>query len=183
MSFPGNRHQCLVTLAGVLKFVPELKGRIRIQKALYLLKRCGMTGLRRVGFDLQSYGPFSPEVASALQEGVAAGYFTEDAQSPGEDWQNYSYRLNKDGEELAAEIDVAALGLIDTIAKRVAHEHWLALELASTIDFVAQEEKISQAQAIERVVSLKPSTGAYLDKAVKVLEDLSLVPLQETAVA
>ena len=98
----------------------------------------------------------------------------EDAKSSEEDRQQYKYTLGENVCDKVDPLSAESIPLVERLVDRARSEHWRALELASTIDFLEQNEKLERDQAILRAIGLKPACKDYREPALRLLQDLNL---------
>jgi uncharacterized protein YwgA len=165
------RIACLSAIVEIIRQMEVVRGRIRIQKILYFLKRLGVPELARVDFVYHHYGPFSWLAAESLADGVECGAIDENTLDKGEDRQGYEYRL-RDLEGKVDELLPASRAVVGRLVARVRDEHWRTLELASAIDFLEQKEGLSEPAALGRALGLKPACGEWQEPALHLLREL-----------
>ena len=152
----------------------QVVGRTRIQKAAYLLDRCGAkTKLR---FTYHYYGPYSFELADGWKDARAEGRI-EIQEKAGRFGIPYSIFKVKDADDSTTKLtnlgdlspDVARAQL-----NKMARVSNIVLELASTMAYL-QEEGYGE-KAIEELKIRKPlkATDGLISKANKLLQDLGL---------
>ena len=122
-------------------------------------------------FRILHYGPYSYEVADAIEELVILGKVTE-KEEPIHDFFQSTFSLHDESS------DIDGLGgrekrLFDSIDTRST----LVLEVASTIAFFEDEEGCSREKAIENTKYLKPTKTSpfVLSEAKKLLEELKSI--------
>ncbi len=165
---------CLSAVTEVIRQMGTVKGRVRIQKIAYFLKRQEMTELEGVEFFYHHYGPFSRTVAESLLDGERCGALQEEATPLVDDRQAYAYRLTPQVSEKVDEVSSASRALVEKLVARVKEEHWRTLELASTIDFLEQHDALDRNKALSRALGLKPACDGYQVPAVRLLDELRL---------
>jgi len=152
----------------------QIVGRIRLQKILYLLDRLGLEA--GASFHYHHYGPYSRALDDALDRAKAFHGVTE------------KFRTRKDGASYSAfEMSPSSkpppekIGGLDRekahrlIAKMKARTSTV-LELAATIDWLVQSEKVSDwKNELVRRKGIK-TEGGRIDEAVKLLSELDLPP-------
>jgi uncharacterized protein YwgA len=151
----------------------KIYGRIRIQKLLYLLKRLGVQELEGVPFSYHHYGPFSSIVAEGLSDCVRAGAIIEHAATLEDARQRYEYTLGN-SEASARSLSPQSIALAKKLVDRVRGDHWRTLELASTIDFLEQTQRLPREQACACALELKPECKDFRQQALDLLHDLEL---------
>lgn len=165
---------CLSAVAEVIRQMVTVKGRVRIQKTAYFLKRLGMAELKGVEFFYHHYGPFSRTVAESLLDGERCGALQEEARPFEDDRQAYAYRLTAQASKKVDDVSPESRALVERLVARVKEEHWRTLELASTIDFLEQHDALERSKALSRALGLKPACEGYQQPAIRLLDDLRL---------
>lgn len=77
----------------------KMQGRTVLQKLVYLSSII-VPKISNPSYKAHYYGPFSPKLSLALEKMVSYS-FLEEVRMPGFMYEGYSYRLTKDGENLA----------------------------------------------------------------------------------
>ncbi len=118
----------------------QVVGRVRLQKMFYLLDRIGLGS----GFDYEYhyYGPYSSEVAEAVEDATAFGRLEERVGRRSYDGVSYSIFENP---RLPAQPCLGSLDY-DHAAKALRlmqAEPATVLELAATIDWLRTQEQVS----------------------------------------
>jgi uncharacterized protein len=98
----------------------------------------------------------------------------EDAKPLVDDRQAYAYRTTEAALNLVDDVLPASRELVETLIKKIQNEHWRTLELASTIDFLEQREKLDRELAVARALGLKPACQEYKQQALRLLDELRL---------
>lgn len=168
---------CLSAVTEVIRQMQVVKGRVRIQKTAYFLKRLGMPELDGVDFFYHHYGPFSWTVADSLVDGVGCDALREAAKPLVDDRQGYEYRLGDHAAENVDDVSPASRALVERLVTEIREEHWRTLELASTIDFLEHREGLPREQARSRALRLKPACATYEQHAVALLARMALPAL------
>jgi uncharacterized protein len=169
---------CLSAITEVIRQTGTLYGRVRIQKTAYFLKRLGAAELKHVDFFYHHYGPFSWTVADCLVDGVQCDAIRETPKPLVDDRQAYEYRVSEDLRDKVEEVSPKSRALTERLLRRVKSENWRTLELASTIDYLQNRERISRDAALSRALGLKPACREYQAEALRLLEDLALPALR-----
>jgi uncharacterized protein YwgA len=157
-------------------FGGSVEGRLRIQKAAYLLKVLGAREFGRMRFRYHYYGPYSRELSGSLQEAVAAGFLREDVEALSDQSIRYHYKLSDRGRQWLEDVSTDIEERFGDKIPLLRRANQRTLELAATIAFIEQEERLTRKKAIERAVQLKPECIAYRDSAETLLVDLSVAP-------
>jgi hypothetical protein len=150
-----------------------LTGRVRLQKAVYLLKRLGFES----GFDFEyhHYGPYSRELDNAVADAKALGVVGEEFEHRQSDGAQYSvFRLTA---ELNPEVsEVFPPDRVGKLMHLFARTNVTVLELAATANWLVEVERSPDWQAeITRRKGIKVQAGR-LDRALALLADLQLAP-------
>ncbi len=151
----------------------ELTGRVRLQKAVYLMDRLGLeSGL---SFHYHHYGPFSRDLDNAIADAKAFGLVEEEFERRQSDGATYSiFRLKKRPKlEAFGKLGEAKAG---ELACLFAATNVTVLELAATVDWLSRVEKYSDWKSeITKRKGVKVQ-GGRLEKAVELLAQLNLSP-------
>jgi len=151
----------------------ELNGRVRLQKAVYLLDQLGFES--GFTFEYHHYGPFSRDLDSAMADAKAFGLIDETFDRRQSDGATYSvFKLKGTpnapsygslGEERAGEV-----------ARRFVHTNVTVLELAATVYWLWKVEKFADWKSeISKRKGVKVQ-GGRLEKAVDLLSELGIAP-------
>ena len=154
----------------------RLIGRVRLQKAVYLLQQLGLKS--NFGFEYHHYGPFSRDLDNAVADAKAFDLIEEQFERRHSDGATYSIFTLKNGGEPKPE----AYGKLNAVrvgelTKLFAETSVTVLELAATVDWLYRVEHCHDWEAeIRKRKGLKVQ-GGRLDEAIKLLEKLGLAPL------
>lgn len=167
------------TLLGLLKLIRgsggEVEGRVRLQKAAFLLGSRGIVDFDPKEFVYHHHGPYSRLLSDTLHQAVSFGLVEERRESFSDDMARYTYRLTDGGlsflQDVAGEKDAD----ISAIAEPMRNFHWRSLELAATIAFLEQHgDARNRHDAVEMAVDLKPACSKYADDAKRLLGAVGL---------
>lgn len=150
-----------------------LTGRVRLQKAVYLMDRLGLeSGL---SFDYHHYGPFSRDLDNATADAKAFGLVEEEFEQRQSDGATYSiFRLK--GQPKADAYGGLGAKRAEELAQVFAATSVTILELAATVDWLWRVENyIDWKSEIRKRKGVKVQSGR-LEKAVKLLAELNLSP-------
>lgn len=144
----------------------DLKGRTRLQKSFYFLEALDL------GFDFDfqyyHYGPYSEELAEAVQDSVALGLVSQD-------WGQGSYPFavyrSKEGTP-ASDVDGARVRTLTILNKYNA----VALELAATADYLATSGYGDKAWDETRVRKPTKASNENVAAAKQLLTELGRTP-------
>lgn len=158
----------------------ELTGRVRLQKAVYLMDQLGLeSGL---SFDYHHYGPFSRDLDNAIADAKAFGLVEEEFERRQTDGATYSiFRLM--GQPKAEAFGKLGAEKAGELARLFAATNVTVLELAATVHWLSYVEKYAdwKSEIIKRK-GVKVQ-GGRLEKAVEFLAQLNLSPSAVRAVA
>jgi uncharacterized protein YwgA len=164
-------------LALMRAFGGSIEGRLRVQKAAYLLKILGAAEFGRTRFRYHYYGPYSRELSGSLQEAVAAGFLQEDIEGISDRSVRYHYRLSETGRRWLEGVSTDIEERFGEKIPLLHHAGLKTLELAATIAFLEREEHLNRDEATKRALKLKPDCAQALDPAAKLLSELRVAPV------
>ncbi|MCY3822361.1 MAG: hypothetical protein OXG62_00635 [Nitrospinae bacterium] len=145
----------------------KITGKKRVHKTIQLMKYSKVE--IEADFRILHYGPYSYEVADAIEELVVLGKVTE-KEEPILNFFQSTFSLH---DELSGVDDLGERErkLFEVIDARPT----LILEVASTIAFYEDEEGCSREEAIDKTKYLKPTKteDSVLSKAKELLEELN----------
>lgn len=165
----------------------RINGRTLLQKRSYFIQR--MVAHEFVSFNPHFYGPFAPEVDSAIGLLVELGFVKEDQMRFGADERiRYDYRLTDDGDRLANALVSSRpelAGEIRQAMQRVSGSHHLdyrQLSLAAKIAHIIDSE--DRPMTAEDISSCARELGWYVSPEIvnpvaEFLECLGLVRLAD----
>lgn len=166
----------------------RIRGKTRLQKTVYFLGV--MSGeLKNLGYRPHFFGPYSPDVADAVNQLRSLGFINQTVVS-GPELARFDFRLSKDGKaiglrkaqqycELWGRIAAAAESL-----KKAGEQHYEKLSIAAKTYFMLGE-KHGEAE-IEELAKLADKFGwrvsrKHVIEAARFLESLGLVHLVTTS--
>ena len=151
----------------------ELTGRVRLQKAVYLLDRLGFES--GFVFEYHHYGPFSRDLDSAMADAKAFGLVAETFDRRQSDGATYSvFKLT--ATPSAPSYGSLSEGRVAEVARRFVHTNVTVLELAATVDWLWKEEGFADWKSeISKRKGVKVQ-GGRLEKAVDMLSELGIAP-------
>lgn len=151
-----------------------LTGRVRLQKAVYLLNQ--LDGLRsRFRFEYYHYGPYSREVDSAAADAKAFNLLSEQYGHRQSDGAMFSIFTTEKQPQPDA---FGQLGTdrVVALAKKFAATNVTVLELAATIDWLWRNESVVNWRAeVTKRKGAKVRDGR-LERAVDLLNEIGLRP-------
>lgn len=153
----------------------QIVGRVRLQKAAYLLDRLGMeSGFH---FDYHHYGPFSRDLDNAIADAEAFGFVEQEFGRRQVDGARYSiFKLTAEEFEYPEKIGQLNEAALEGYLQTFAETNVTVLELAATANWLAEEEQRDDWQeALHRRKGPKVD-GGRLDRALALLRDVGLPP-------
>jgi uncharacterized protein len=152
-----------------------LTGRVRLQKAVYLLDRLGLNS--GFGYEYHHYGPYSRDLDSATADAKAFELIEEEYEHRQSDGAMYSiFKLSPGTAVNKAVYGDLRQEQMSELAKLFAGTNVTVLELAATIDWLWREEKHADWRSeITKRKGVKVRSGR-LERAVDLLRDLGLPP-------
>ena len=160
----------------------QLVGRVRLQKAAYLLDRLGLeSGFH---YDYHHYGPFSRDLDNAVADAEAFGLVEEEFGRRQVDGARYSiFKLTTDVFALPAKIGQLNEAVLKRLLQRFAEANVTVLELAATANWLVEEEERNDWQDALRRRKGRKVEGGRLDRALALLRDVGLPPATANASA
>ncbi|MEF3366065.1 hypothetical protein V3H18_05895 [Methylocystis sp. 9N] len=152
----------------------ELVGRIRLQKIVYLLEQKGLKSDAK--FTYHHYGPYSEAIADAVTDAKFWDTLEETTEFRKLDGAPFSiFRSHRPMSDFQQLGELSQEGARNLLA-RLNSESSTALELAATIHWLTQVEKLADwQQELERRKPGKANFGR-LEKAITLLKELELPP-------
>lgn len=163
----------IAALAGILST------RKRVQKIVHLLKAAGCP--IEADFRLHYYGPYSDDVASALNQLVEGKVLSETELPAGESGRQFKYRLSELGKRTLHDYEKTAVGRaaaeqfepFKAMLRKLLETDLTTLELASTIVFNRQAGRdwpraVEETATFKRVPRSSPSlkSGEQLARSI-----------------
>jgi uncharacterized protein len=150
----------------------ELTGRVRLQKALYLLDRLGLDS--GFSYEYHHYGPYSRDLDNAMADAKAFGLVKERYEHRQSDGAMYSiFNLSSDYDWNSGSLGRERL---TELAQLFSGTRVTVLELAATIDWLWRVERYADWQnEVTKRKGAKVRHGR-LERAVELLRDLGLAP-------
>jgi len=162
----------------------RISGRTTIQKLGYF---SAISGAIKAHYRPHYYGPYSAEIASAVQALVSYGFVEERVEAPGSpatpDWKRYTYTLTDDGEKLIPRLeqehtlDVGEVEAIVSVCKDIVDLDFRILSWAAKIHYIQKLEKKDmthgEVQEIARTLNWD-LTEDQIENGVNLLKNLRL---------
>lgn len=141
---------CLIIDSGDGK---SIRGKVRLQKVAYF---CQYLGWSLRDYRLHHYGPFSQTLADTVVDAKAGGVISWDEEEP------HTFQLTDYGREVmelfvknACERD--RVSKTRRLAQRLSGWSRVDLELAATIDYVANGSRMTRGVLLDKVSAIKPA--------------------------
>ena len=155
----------------------ELIGKVRLQKVVYLLDQLGLeSGFR---FEYHHYGPFSRVLVNGVEDAKAFHLLEETSGQRNADLARYSiFRLAHPLPTTDDSFGAMTQEKAEELAKNLVARDATVLELAATIHWLWKfEGRSNWRDELIRRKGPKIQNGR-LERAISLLEDLSLTPPQ-----
>ncbi len=158
----------------------EMVGRVRLQKATYLLDQLGLeSGFR---YSYHHYGPFSRDLDNAVADAQAFEIVKEEFGHRQVDGARYSiFELTADDFEMPAKIGQLDKARLASHLQMFAKANITVLELAATANWLVVEERRDDWQEALRRRKGPKVEGGRLDRALDLLRDVGLPPASADA--
>jgi hypothetical protein len=176
MTEPEDKVAAVVDAAG-----GRLVSRVRLQKAVYLLDRLGLSS--GFSFEYHHYGPYSRDLDTATGDARALGVVQEEIQHRAGDGASYSvFTLPEHGSSKSEAFGKLGRTRAVELTRKFTATHVTVLELAATVDWLWRYEgyRNDWRLEIERRKPMKVGSGR-LDQAIALLKELNLAPPMPSA--
>lgn len=154
----------------------ELVGKIKLQKSIYFLTNLGIN--TSIDFDYYYYGPYSKQIDDALSEisSEEIGILEEQVKFRVLDGAKYSVFKIRDNKAIEREIEKCDYEIISKWASIFAKTNSTILELAATIHWLKNVERISDWR--QEIITRKgaKTRNGKLDKAIDFLVSNNIMP-------
>lgn len=148
-------------------------GRIRLQKIFYLLEQLGLKSSLR--FAYHHYGPYSEELSDTLEWGQIMGDISED-NVPTEGGYYSIYKLNANSTPERETLGDLPWPKVKILVKTMKAETSPVLEIAATIHWLKNKERIEDWRKELKVRKASKATDIRITKAYRLLNKLELAP-------
>jgi uncharacterized protein YwgA len=153
----------------LFKEAGEVIGRKKLQKIVYISKKCNFDFQER--FNFHFYGPFSEELSLQVEELTNLGFVYEVKENKG-GYSQYKYALSEQGSEYLGLYPTEINGYPSFLDK-LNQQSSRFLELVSTALYFDQLEKEELVEKIQKVKSKQNYTVEEIDQAVLFIEQLT----------
>ncbi|WP_102026385.1 YwgA family protein [Salirhabdus sp. Marseille-P4669] len=141
----------------------QIIGRKRLQKMIYILKKCNIPFNERYQFHF--YGPYSEELTLQVEELVNLGFLNEEKEKKSSYYQ-YLYSLTEEGEKFLQHFDMDMPNLSKHIEKMNGVSSRF-LELVSTMMYF---DHLPKEEVEEKVLIVKKKQNYTEDELVEAWE-------------
>ncbi|MEQ8967093.1 MAG: hypothetical protein RID91_14840 [Azospirillaceae bacterium] len=147
----------------------EIVGRVRFHKIAYLLEEAGMHS--GIWFSYHHYGPFSRDLADALDHAVVKDRVREDQ---GRRSDSNPYSIFRSAAPQAGDFDGMTVEQARALVQRMKDQPSVVLELAATIHWLREKERVADWREELRQRKTIKATDGNIERALTVLDDLGL---------
>lgn len=151
----------------------DIVGRIRLQKIAYLLQQKG--GGSDLFFTYHHYGPYSRDLADALDWAVIREDIEEKERKTGYGSTYSAFHWKKDVQEPAVVVGVLPMSEAKSYVAKLKKQPSVILELAATIHWLRFKEQVNDWREQLRIRKQLKATDANIARAESLLDDLGLV--------
>lgn len=150
----------------------EIIGRIRLQKIAYLLEQLGMGG--EFSFSYHHYGPYSEDVATAIDFARFLDKSIEEKTQPGQIGTYSVFRLSKPADKEPEKLGNLPWAEAKKAISAMKAETSVVIELAATIHWLKHEENLADWRPELLMRKATKASSERIKKAVALLERLNL---------
>ncbi len=150
----------------------EIVGRIRMQKIVYLLEQCGM----EAGFDYSyyHYGPYSENLSITLERAQYLDKTIVEEQNRSDTGFYSIFRLQNENKETPSAIGKLGYERAKDIITKIKNEASSIAELAATIHWLVNEEKITDWKTELKRRKPAKATGGAIAQAKALLNEIDI---------
>ncbi|PKR77164.1 hypothetical protein CEY16_10500 [Halalkalibacillus sediminis] len=146
----------------------EVVGRKRLQKMIYIMKKCDIDFSERYSFHF--YGPYSEELSTRIEELCNLGFLDEEKEKE-KGYYQYRYQLTDSGKDFLKDAEVDTPKLSPMITK-MNEQSSKFLELVSTMMYFDNFSKDEVEEKVLTVKSKQNFTDEDLTEAWKFIDEL-----------
>ncbi|KGX93847.1 hypothetical protein N781_01225 [Pontibacillus halophilus JSM 076056 = DSM 19796] len=147
----------------------EVVGRKKLQKMIYIMKKCGLPFEERYQFHF--YGPYSEELTLRVEELCNLG-FLEEMKEKKSGYHQYRYTLTPDGKEFLGHYDDLSMPPMDALIEAMNGRSSRFLELVSTMVYFDHLTKEEVNDKIHQVKGKLNYTTEEIDEAWQFIDDM-----------
>ncbi|MFD2616278.1 YwgA family protein [Terrilactibacillus laevilacticus] len=136
-------------IVSLLEQAGEVVGRKKLQKIIYILKKCDVPFQEKYHFHF--FGPYSEELSLRIEELCNLGFINEVKETKGGYYQ-YRYTQTEAAKEFLSHFDIH-METIEPLIQELNNQNSKFLELVSTIlyfDDLTREEIIEKVQVVKK---------------------------------
>ena len=150
----------------------EIVGRIRLQKIAYLLQQ--KTGSRDLFFTYHHYGPYSRDLADALDWAVLRDDVEEEPRETGYGSTYSAFRWRQSDDVTADRVGALPMAEAKADVATLKKQPSVILELAATIHWLRVKEQVDDWRTQLKIRKQLKATDTNIARAEGVLRDLGL---------
>lgn len=172
-------------LAGLILAAGEIKGRVKMQKLVYLLQEMGFD-LGFNGFTIRQHGPYDGALASATDSLVSFDLVDEEEEdlgginAYGKPIVRYNYRIKDSSKKLARKLGKIegheSPETFDKAASFLNEQESQVLEVAATIHFLSKRSRLEGPELKKELLRLKGHLKNHFSEAEELLRQCDLTP-------
>lgn len=151
----------------------SLVGRVRLQKAIYLLDQLGLNSGSQ--FEYHHYGPYSEALSDAVNDAKFWGYLQEETGFRKSDGAPFS-TFKTSSPYAEGSLGGLSADRVRELLRQFAGQSSTVLELAATVHWLAFKEKVPDWRSEIEVRKAGKTSGGRLDQAVELLRQLQIAP-------
>lgn len=160
-----NDHAKLITF---FSQCDEIVGRKRLQKMIYILKKCEFPFQERYQFHF--YGPYSEELTLRMEELCNLGFVSETKEKKSNYYQ-YRYTLTDSGRDFLGHYNLDMPSMKDKIEKMNNHSSRF-LELVATMLYFDKLNKTEMIEKIQTVKGKQNYTNEEIEEAWSFIDEM-----------
>ncbi|WP_138420489.1 YwgA family protein [Aquibacillus sediminis] len=149
----------------------EIIGRKKLQKMIYILKKCDVPYEEK--FEFHFYGPYSEELTLRIEELCNLGFITEQKEKKSNYYQ-YRYQVTEQGEQFLNQSNVT-LPPIDNLIEKMKVQSSRFLELVSTMLYFDHLSKQEVAEKVQVVKKKSNYTEKDINEAWQFIDELNAI--------
>jgi uncharacterized protein len=163
-----KEHAKLITFFSECK---EIVGRKRLQKMIYILKKCNFPFSERYQFHF--YGPYSEELTLRIEELTNLGFLTESKEKE-RGYYQYRYTLTEEGGKFLEHYNIE-MNNMNVLIEKMNNKSSRFLELVTTMMYFDHMTKEEVEEKVLAVKSKQNYTSDELEDAWKFIDEVKSV--------
>ena len=157
-------------LVYLLKEADEIVGRKKLQKIIYIMKKCGFPFQEKYHFHV--FGPYSEELTLRVEELCNLGFIAELREEKG-GYHQYRYTMKNEGNTFLSHQSVE-LPPMDSLVNQLNARNSKFLELVSTILYF---DDLPREEIIEKVLVVKQKQHYSLEDLEEAFHFIETMPV------